>query len=178
MKHPIEARPTSCDKAKFSTAPKELRDNPLFEHLMRTCSTFSNARKTLAYVLRFVNNTRMKTKNRDPIPPKELTESELRLFKWCRQTIDLLEALDPTSKYQALTEDQWRTYLAEVTCLINQRPLYPSSNGIWESPPITLNDLLIGNHFPPPMPEVESKVNPRRLMRSTEKRVQELSSMP
>ena len=83
------------------------------------------------------------------------------------------QALDVTSKNQALTEEQWRTYLAEVTCLINQRPLYPSSNGIWESPPITPNDLLIGNHFPPPMPEVESKVNPRHLMRSTEKRVQE-----
>ena len=82
-------------------------------------------------------------------------------------------ALDAMSKNQALTEEQWRTYLAEVTCLINQRPLYPSSNGIWESPPITPNDLLIGNHFPPPMPEVESKVNPRHLMRSTEKRVQE-----
>ena len=84
-----EARPTSCDKAEFSTAQKEVRDNPLFEHLTRTCSTFSKARKTLAYVLRFVNNTRMKTKNRDPISPKELTESELRLFKWCQQTIDV-----------------------------------------------------------------------------------------
>ena len=31
----------------------------------------------------------MKTKNRDPISPKELTESELRLFKWCQQTIDI-----------------------------------------------------------------------------------------
>ena len=89
MKPPIEARPTSCDKAEFSTAQKELRDNPVFEHLTRTCSTFSKARKTLAYVLRFVNNTRMKTKNRDPISPKELTESELRLFKWCQQTIDV-----------------------------------------------------------------------------------------
>ena len=419
MKPPIEARPTSCDKAEFSTAQKELRDNPVFEHLTRTCSTFSKARKTLAYVLRFVNNTRMKTKNRDPISPK-LTESELWLFKWCQQTIDVdkldkklipskdehgllrahgrlenirtlpdemrnpvilpkshrlvelllvhlhgkrahcgyksliyeskerfwivgvgrvakhltgkcvifkklrkkpleqligqitklrvaagfpalsntsidifghlhvrlgrktvkeahviiftcmtttvfhlelikdrstdtflmafrrfvslrgnpnncwsdcgtnligaqhylkellndqnisriqnviseefsstfqwswnfprashkngivgsliksvRQALDARSKNQALTEEQWRTYLAEVTCLINQRPLYPSSNGIWESPPITPNDLLIGNHFPPPMPEVESKVNPRHLMRSTEKRVQE-----
>ena len=37
MKPPTEARPTSCDKAEFSTAQKELRDNPLFEHLMRTC---------------------------------------------------------------------------------------------------------------------------------------------
>ena len=31
----------------------------------------------------------MKTKNRDRISPKELTESELRLFKWCQQTIDV-----------------------------------------------------------------------------------------
>ena len=31
----------------------------------------------------------MKTKNRDPISPKELTESEPRLFKWCQQTIDV-----------------------------------------------------------------------------------------
>ena len=89
MKPPVEARPTSCGKAEFSTAQKELRDNPHFENLTRTCSTFSKARKTLAYVLRFVNNTRMKTKNRDPISPKELTESELRLFKWCQQTIDV-----------------------------------------------------------------------------------------
>ena len=58
-------------------------------HLTRTCSTFSKVSKTLAYVLRFVNNTRKKTKNRDPISPKELTESELRLFKWCQQTIDV-----------------------------------------------------------------------------------------
>ena len=30
----------------------------------------------------------MKTKNIDPVSPKELTESELRLIKWCQQTID------------------------------------------------------------------------------------------
>ena len=29
------------------------------------------------------------------------------------------QALDATDKNQALTEEQWRTYLAEVTCLIN-----------------------------------------------------------
>ena len=88
MKHRIQARPTSCGKAELSTAQKELRDNPLFEHLTRTCSTLAKARKMLAYVLRFVNNTRMKTKNRGPISPKELTESELRLFKW-KKTIDV-----------------------------------------------------------------------------------------
>ena len=36
MKPPIEARPTSCVEAEFSAAQKELRDNPLYEHLIRT----------------------------------------------------------------------------------------------------------------------------------------------
>ena len=111
MKPPIEARPTACDKAEFSTAQKELRDNPVFEHLTRTCSTFSKARKTLAYVLRFVNNTRMKTKNRDPISPKELTESELWLFKWCQQTIDvdkLDKKLIPSKDEQGLLRPHGR----------------------------------------------------------------------
>ena len=31
----------------------------------------------------------MKTKNRDPISPKELTKSELRLLKWWQETIDV-----------------------------------------------------------------------------------------
>ena len=61
----------------------------------------------------------------------------------------------------------------EVTYLVNSRPLYPSSDGIWESPPATPNDLLIGHHFPPPAPKQEERVNPQHLMRSTEKRVQE-----
>ena len=83
------------------------------------------------------------------------------------------QALDASSKNQTLTEEQWRTYLAEVTYLINGRPLYPSSVEIWETPSVTPNDLLIGRHFPPPMPEPEHRVNPRHLMRSTEKRIQE-----
>ena len=82
-------------------------------------------------------------------------------------------ALEVSFKTQVLTEEQWRIFLAQVTCLVNQRPLYPSSNSIWEGPPVTPNDLLIGNHFPPPVPEEQSRVNPRDLVRSTEKRVQE-----
>ena len=83
------------------------------------------------------------------------------------------QALDASSKNQSFTEEQWRTHLAEVTYLVNSRPLYPSSNEIWEGPPVTPNDLLIGHHFPPPAPEQVERVNPRHLMRSTEKRVQE-----
>ena len=74
MKPPTEARPTWCDKAELSSAQKQLRDNSFFEHLTRTCSTFSKARKTLAYVARLVSNTRMKTRKRGSISPKKLTE--------------------------------------------------------------------------------------------------------
>ena len=84
------------------------------------------------------------------------------------------QALDATSKNQSFTEEQWRAYLAEVAYLVNSVPLYPSSDGIWESPPVTPNDLLIGHHFPTPAPEQEERVNPLHLMRSIEKRVQEL----
>ena len=40
------------------------------------------------------------------------------------------QALDASSKNQAFTEEQWRTYLDEVIYLINGRPLYPSPNEI------------------------------------------------
>ena len=83
------------------------------------------------------------------------------------------QALDVSSKNQSFPEEQWRTCLAEVTYLVKSCPLYPSSDEIWESPPITPNDLLIGHHLPPPVPEQEQRVNPRHLMRSTEKRIQE-----
>ena len=62
---------------------------------------------------------------------------------------------------------------SDILILVNSRPHYPSSDGIWESPPVTRNDFLIGHHFPPPAPEQEERVNLRHLMRSTEKRVQE-----
>jgi len=86
------------------------------------------------------------------------------------------QALDASSKNQTFTEEQWRMYLAKVTYLINGCPLYPSSGKIWENPPVTPNDLLIGHRFPSPVPEPEQTVNLRHLMRSTEKRVQEFWS--
>jgi len=77
------------------------------------------------------------------------------------------------TKSQAFTEEQWRTLLSETTYIINGHPLYPSSNDIWETPPITLNDILIGQHLPPPQPEPEERINPRNLLRSTQDRVNE-----
>ena len=83
------------------------------------------------------------------------------------------QSLNTTCKNQAFTEQQWRTSLSETTYIINGRPLYPSSNDIWETPPITPNDILIGQHLPPPQPEPEERINPRHLLRSTQDRVNE-----
>ncbi|XP_068739559.1 uncharacterized protein [Montipora capricornis] len=82
------------------------------------------------------------------------------------------QAMDATSRRQSLTEEQWRTCLAEVTHTINSRPLYPNSDAIWENPPITPNDLIIGPHAAIPVPNPEERVNPRHLARATQQRVQ------
>jgi hypothetical protein len=42
--------------------------------------------------------------------------------------------------------------LAEIVYLVNSRPLYLSSSEVWEEPPITPNDLIIGPHLPAPEP--------------------------
>ena len=44
-------------------------------------------------------------------------------------------SLDAICKIQAFTEEQWRTFLSETTYIINGRPLYPSSNDMWEGYP-------------------------------------------
>ena len=64
-------------------------DNSILQHLMKTCSTFTKARKTLAYVMRFINNARKKENNTSPTSPDDLRESELQMFKWCQETINI-----------------------------------------------------------------------------------------
>ena len=44
------------------------------------------------------------------------------------------QSLNATCKNQAFIEEQWRTFLAETTYVINGRPLYPSSDSIWGKP--------------------------------------------
>ena len=60
-------KPTVCVAAtEESTDIRQPTENPIMEHLMKTCSTYTKARKTLAYVLRFTNNTRTKKSNKSP----------------------------------------------------------------------------------------------------------------
>ncbi|XP_068739629.1 uncharacterized protein [Montipora capricornis] len=82
--------PTQCTVSSDElTNIRQPTDNPILQHLMKTCSTFTKARKTLAYVLRFINNARKKENNTSPISPEELSESELQMFKWCQETINI-----------------------------------------------------------------------------------------
>ena len=82
--------PTQCKvPLEESTNTRQPTDNPILQHLMKTCSTFTKARKTLAYVLRFINNARKKENNTSPTSPEELRESELQMFKWCQETINI-----------------------------------------------------------------------------------------
>ena len=83
------------------------------------------------------------------------------------------QALNTVCKNQAFTKEQWRTFLAEVTYMINIRPPYPSFEDVWEESPITPNYILIGRHSCPPQPEQEARVNPRHLLRSFQNRVAE-----
>ena len=82
--------PTNCAAASEESAViRRPSDNPILEHLIKSCSTYAKARKTLAYVMRFISNTRMKTNNKKPISSQKLRESELQMLKWCQQTINI-----------------------------------------------------------------------------------------
>ncbi|KXJ27877.1 hypothetical protein AC249_AIPGENE2878 [Exaiptasia diaphana] len=83
-------------------------------------------------------------------------------------------AINATCKNQAFTEEQWRDlFIRSIIYIVNSRPLYPSSDEICESPPMTANDILPGQHHEPLQPLPEEKVNPRNLMRSTQKRIED-----
>ena len=67
-----------------SAKPEQVKseDNPILQKLLENCSTFPKIRRPLAYVLRFVQNTRKKNVKTGPITVQELKESENQLFKW------------------------------------------------------------------------------------------------
>ena len=66
----------------------EDNENEILDHLLKTCSSFSKVRKILAYVLRFIENTKTKIANREAISVGELKHSENLLFKWTQRKID------------------------------------------------------------------------------------------
>ena len=69
-------------EAKTKLEQVKSEDNPIIQKLLETCLTFPKIRRTLAYVLRFVQNSRKKNVKTGPITVQELKESENQLFKW------------------------------------------------------------------------------------------------
>jgi hypothetical protein len=82
-------------------------------------------------------------------------------------------ALEAACKNVPMTEEQWRTALCEITYLVNSRPLYANSDDLETIPPITPNDLILGEHYSPPQPEPEDRINPEHLNRVVQGRVNE-----
>ena len=67
---------------------QKTEDNPLLSHLLKTCSTYSKMRKTLAYVLRFIQNTRKNILKSGPISVQEVKAGKLQALKWSQLHID------------------------------------------------------------------------------------------
>jgi hypothetical protein len=82
-------------------------------------------------------------------------------------------AMNASCKERPYTEEQWRTILAEITYVVNSRPLYPASYDIFAEPPITPNDLIIGPNSAVPQPDSPDRVDCRAENQSVQKRVQE-----
>ena len=57
-------------------------ENPILLHLLKTCSTYSKIRRTLAYVGRFIHNARKMNLKSGPILVQELKAAETHLLKW------------------------------------------------------------------------------------------------
>ena len=69
-------------EAKTKLEQVKSEGNPIIQKLLETCLTFPKIRRTLAYVLRFVQNSRKKNVKTSPITVQELKESENQVFKW------------------------------------------------------------------------------------------------
>ncbi|PFX12669.1 hypothetical protein AWC38_SpisGene23332 [Stylophora pistillata] len=60
----------------------ESEGSPILSHSLKTCSTYSKIRRTLAYVRRFIRNARKINPRSGPISVPELKAAEARLLKW------------------------------------------------------------------------------------------------
>ena len=66
----------------------ESEENPILLHLLRTCSTYSKIRRTLAYVRRFIHNARRRNPTSGPISVQELKAAETHILKWSQFHVD------------------------------------------------------------------------------------------
>lgn len=92
-----------------------------------------------------------------------------RMIRWCRK------ALDATIEYhmKEFYPNQWFTFLAEVTYLVNSRPIFPysCSNPLDEAGYISPNSILYGHNIHVPQYQ-EYDSSPRNKFALIQKRIQ------
>ena len=71
-------------------------------------------------------------------------------------------SLNKVIKEKVLNEEEYRTVLAEVMACINSRPVWPSSEGDIEQPPISCSDLLKPGGLPRDPEALNLTINPRK----------------
>ena len=130
-------------------------DNPILHQLLKTCLTFPKKQGTFAYTRRFFQSTRKNSK----IGQIGLSAAISNGITWVRQNTHQVcqKRSECYVQESSIHQEQWRTRLSEIAYVINGCPLNTSSKSIWESLPITSNDILIGHHLPLPQPETEER---------------------
>ena len=71
-------------------------------------------------------------------------------------------SLNKLLKNQVYKEEEYRTIFAQVTSIINSRPLWPVSDGDLDQSPITCNDILRPRGLPRDPVELNTSMNPRK----------------
>lgn len=93
-------------------------ENPILLHLLKTCSTYSKIRRTLAYVGRFIHNARKMNPKSGPISVQELKAAETHLLKWSQFYVNE-DSLDKKLVAKKDEDSLFRAHgrLEDVRCL-------------------------------------------------------------
>ena len=93
-------------------------ENPILLHLLKTCSTYSKIRRTLAYVGRFIHNARKMNTKSGPISVQELKATETHLLKWSQFHVNE-DSLDKKLVAKKDEDSLFRAHgrLEDVRCL-------------------------------------------------------------
>ncbi|XP_068738865.1 uncharacterized protein [Montipora capricornis] len=96
-------------------------ENPILLHLLKTCSTYSKIRRTLAHVRRFIHNARKMNPKSGPISVQELKSAETQLLKWSQFHINE-DSLDKKLVAKKGEDGLLRAHgrLEDVRCLVEE----------------------------------------------------------
>lgn len=123
-------------------------------------------------ITRMLNSWRRNAKTSSPV----LDFCEANLIEWSFSTPlaghhngavesmvkSVKTALNKVVKGRVLWDEDYRTIFAEITACINSRPLWPSTDGDIDCPPITCEDMLRPTGLPRDPEELNVTCDPRK----------------